>query len=91
MKPAKKPKARGSCSPIQTLGTDVLTSALLPDPIRQTTMGFGPFTFLGNAVLSKKRLIKVDEALPRRADSDGRLLRSAGRLCLVLTQKPDMI
>jgi SAM-dependent methyltransferase len=57
--------------------------------IRQTTVGFGPFTFLGRTLLSTARSVRVDEALQRRADSDGKLLRSAGRLYLVLTHKPD--
>ena len=57
--------------------------------IRQTTVGFGPFTFLGRTLLSANRSVRVDEALQRRADSDDKLLRSAGRLYLVLTHKPD--
>ena len=57
-------------------------------PIRQTVVGFGPFTLLGKPLLSANRSVRVDEALQRRADSDGNVLRSTGRLYLVLARKP---
>jgi len=58
-------------------------------PIRHTTVGFGPFTFLGRTILSANRSVRADEALQRRADRDSKLLRSAGRLYLLLAHKPD--
>ena len=58
-------------------------------PIRQATVGFGPFTFLGRRLLSAHWSVQVDQALQRRADRNGMLPRSAGRLYLVLTHKPD--
>ena len=58
-------------------------------PIRQTTVGFGPFTYLGKTLLPDTHAIRVEQALQRRADGHGRLLRSTGRLCLVLVRKPD--
>ena len=58
-------------------------------PIRQTTVGFGPFTYLGKTLLSDNHAIRVEQALQRRADSHSKLLRSTGRLCLVLARKPD--
>jgi SAM-dependent methyltransferase len=58
-------------------------------PVCQTTVGFGPFTFLGTPLLSADRSVRIDEALQRRADSDRMLLRSTGRLYLVLAHKPD--
>jgi ubiquinone/menaquinone biosynthesis C-methylase UbiE len=58
-------------------------------PIRQATVGFGPFTFLGSPLLSGDHAIRVDQALQRRADHNSRLLRSSGRLHLILALKPD--
>ena len=58
-------------------------------PIRQTTVGFGPFTYLGKTLLPDTHAIRVEQALQRRADGHSRLLRSTGRLCLVLARKPD--
>jgi ubiquinone/menaquinone biosynthesis C-methylase UbiE len=58
-------------------------------PIRQTTVGFGPFTYLGKTLLPDNHAIRVEQALQRRADSHSKLLRSTGRLCLVLARKPD--
>ena len=58
-------------------------------PIRQATVGFGPFTYLGKTLLPDNHAIRVEQALQRRADSHSRLLRSTGRLCLVLARKPD--
>ena len=58
-------------------------------PVRQTTVGFGPFTYLGKTLLPDNHAIRVERALQRRADSHSRLLRSTGRLCLVLARKPD--
>lgn len=58
-------------------------------PIRQATVGFGPFTFLGRPLLSGDQAIRVDQALQHRADHHSRLLRSSGRLHLILALKPD--
>jgi len=58
-------------------------------PIRQTTVGFGPFTYLGKTLLPDNHAIRVEQALQRRADSHRKLLRPTGRLCLVLARKPD--
>jgi ubiquinone/menaquinone biosynthesis C-methylase UbiE len=58
-------------------------------PIRQATVGFGPFTFLGRTLLSGDHAIRVDQALQHRADHSSRLLRSSGRLHLILALKPD--
>ena len=46
-----------------------------------------PFTFLGKTLLSGSHSARVDEALQHRADSEGKLLRSSGRLYLILTHK----
>jgi ubiquinone/menaquinone biosynthesis C-methylase UbiE len=58
-------------------------------PIRQATVGFGPFTFLGRPLLSGDQAIRVDQALQHRADHNSKLLRSNGRLHLILALKPD--
>jgi 2-polyprenyl-3-methyl-5-hydroxy-6-metoxy-1,4-benzoquinol methylase len=58
-------------------------------PIRQATVGFGPFTFLGRTLLSGNHAIRVDEALQHRADHNSTLLRSSGRLHLILALKPN--
>lgn len=58
-------------------------------PIRQATVGFGPFTFLGRTPLSGNRAIRVDQALQHRADHNSKLLRSSGRLHLILALKPN--
>jgi ubiquinone/menaquinone biosynthesis C-methylase UbiE len=66
-------------------------------PIRQATVGFGPFTFLGRTLLSGDQAIRVDQAfqhradqaLQHRADHNSRLLRASGRLHLILARKPD--
>jgi ubiquinone/menaquinone biosynthesis C-methylase UbiE len=58
-------------------------------PIRQATVGFGPFTFLGRTLLSGDRAIRVDQALQHRADHNSKLLRASGRLHLILALKPD--
>jgi ubiquinone/menaquinone biosynthesis C-methylase UbiE len=58
-------------------------------PIRQTTVGFGPFTYLGKTLLPGNHAIGVEQALQRRADSHSQLLRSTGRLYLVLARKPE--
>jgi ubiquinone/menaquinone biosynthesis C-methylase UbiE len=58
-------------------------------PIRQATVGFGPFTFLGRTLLSGDQAIRVDQALQHRADHNSRLLRASGRLHLILALKPD--
>jgi ubiquinone/menaquinone biosynthesis C-methylase UbiE len=58
-------------------------------PIRQTTVGFGSFTYLGKTLLPEDRAIRVEQVLQRRADSHSRLLRSTGRLYLVLARKPE--
>jgi ubiquinone/menaquinone biosynthesis C-methylase UbiE len=58
-------------------------------PIRQATVGFGPFTFLGRTLLSGDWAIRVDQALQHRADHNSGLLRASGRLHLFLALKPD--
>jgi ubiquinone/menaquinone biosynthesis C-methylase UbiE len=58
-------------------------------PLRQATVGFGPFTFLGRTLLSGDQAISVDQALQHRADHNSRLLRASGRLHLILALKPD--
>jgi SAM-dependent methyltransferase len=58
-------------------------------PLRQATVGFGPFTFLGRTLLSGDQAIRVDQALQHRADHHSRLLRAGGRLHLILALKPD--
>jgi ubiquinone/menaquinone biosynthesis C-methylase UbiE len=58
-------------------------------PIRQAIVGFGPFTFLGSPLLSGDHAIRVDQALQHRADHNSKLLRSSGRLHLILALKPD--
>ena len=58
-------------------------------PIRQATVGFGPFAFLGRTLLSGDWAIRVDQALQHRADHNSRLLRASGRLHLILALKPD--
>ncbi len=58
-------------------------------PIRQATVGFGPFTFVGRRLLPAHWSVQVDQTLQRRADNHRMLLRSAGRLYLVLARKPD--
>jgi ubiquinone/menaquinone biosynthesis C-methylase UbiE len=58
-------------------------------PIRQATVGFGPFTYLGKDLLPGDHAIRVEQALQHRADSHSRLLRSTGRLYLVLARKPE--
>ena len=60
-------------------------------PIEQTTVGFGPFTLLGKALLSGTCAVWVDAALQRRADRQRMLLRSAGRLYLILARKLDSV
>jgi ubiquinone/menaquinone biosynthesis C-methylase UbiE len=60
-------------------------------PIRQATVGFGPFTFLGRRLLSAHWSVQVDQALQRRTDRNGMLPRSAGRLYLVLAHKPGLV
>jgi ubiquinone/menaquinone biosynthesis C-methylase UbiE/integrase len=57
-------------------------------PIRQATVGFGPFTFLGRTLLSGNHAIRVDQALQHPADHNSKLLRSSGRLHLILALKP---
>lgn len=57
-------------------------------PVRQATVGFGPFTFLGKAVLPGFHAARADEVLQRLADRERRLVRSSGRLYLVLARKP---
>jgi ubiquinone/menaquinone biosynthesis C-methylase UbiE len=58
-------------------------------PIRQATVGFGPFTYLGKTLLSGNHAVRVDQALQHRADHHSRLLRASGRLHLILALKPD--
>jgi ubiquinone/menaquinone biosynthesis C-methylase UbiE len=58
-------------------------------PIRQATVGFGPFTFLGRTLLSGDHAVRVDQALQHRADHNSTLLRPGGRLHLILALKPD--
>jgi ubiquinone/menaquinone biosynthesis C-methylase UbiE len=58
-------------------------------PIRQATVGFGPFTFLSRNLLSGDHAIRVDQALQHRADRDSKLLRASGRLHLILALKLD--
>jgi 2-polyprenyl-3-methyl-5-hydroxy-6-metoxy-1,4-benzoquinol methylase len=58
-------------------------------PLRQATIGFGPFTFLGSPLLSGDQAISVDQALQHRADHNNTLLRASGRLHLILARKPD--
>jgi SAM-dependent methyltransferase len=58
-------------------------------PIRQATVAFGPFTFLGSPLLSGDQAIRVDQALQHRADHNSKLLRCSGRLQLTLALKPD--
>jgi ubiquinone/menaquinone biosynthesis C-methylase UbiE len=58
-------------------------------PLRQATVGFGPFTFLGRTLLSGDQAIRVDQALQHRADHDSKFLRASGRLHLILALKPD--
>ena len=58
-------------------------------PIRQATVGFGPFSFLGRTLLSGDWAIRVDQALQHRADHNHKLLRASGRLRLILALKPD--
>jgi ubiquinone/menaquinone biosynthesis C-methylase UbiE len=58
-------------------------------PIRQATVGFGPFTFLGKTLLSGDHAVRVDQALQHRADHHSALLRASGRLHLILALKPD--
>jgi ubiquinone/menaquinone biosynthesis C-methylase UbiE len=59
-------------------------------PVRQTTVGFGSFTFLGRALLSDHYAVRTDEVLQRLADRDRRPVRSSGRLYLVLARKPEL-
>jgi ubiquinone/menaquinone biosynthesis C-methylase UbiE len=58
-------------------------------PIRQATVGFGPFTYLGKTLLSGNHAVRVDQALQDRADHHSALLRASGRLHLILARKPD--
>ena len=58
-------------------------------PIRQATVGFGPFTYLGKTLLSGNHAVRVDQALQHRADHHSALLRACGRLHLILALKPD--
>ena len=58
-------------------------------PIRQATVGFGPFTYLGKTLLPDNHAIRVDQALQHRADHHSALLRASGRLHLILALKPD--
>jgi ubiquinone/menaquinone biosynthesis C-methylase UbiE len=58
-------------------------------PIRQATVGFGPFTFLGRTLLPGDRAMRADQALQHRADHHSKLLRATGRLQLILARKPD--
>jgi len=58
-------------------------------PIRQATVGFGPFTYLGSTLLSSNHAVRVDQTLQHRADHNSALLRASGRLHLILALKPD--
>jgi ubiquinone/menaquinone biosynthesis C-methylase UbiE len=57
--------------------------------IRQATVGFGPFTFLGRRLLSGDRSVRVHEVLQRLAEGDCKLVRWSGRLLLVLARRPE--
>jgi SAM-dependent methyltransferase len=59
-------------------------------PIRQTTVGFGPFTFFGSTLLSGDHGVRMDEVLQRLTDRECRLIRSSGRLFMVLAAKPEL-
>lgn len=59
-------------SPTQV--TEMLTSAGLR-PTLQTTVGFGPFTFMGRAVLTDQRSIALDRRLEEYAQRHPRLRR----------------
>ena len=60
------------------------------DVLREATVGFGPFTFLGRPLLVGDRSVRVHETLQRLADRDCRLVRSSGRLLLVLVRRPEL-
>jgi ubiquinone/menaquinone biosynthesis C-methylase UbiE len=80
-------RVRPTRHPSWSVQRSLRRSGLLP--IRQATVGFGPFTYLGKTLLPDNHAIRVEQALQRRADSHSKLLRSTGRLCLVLARKPD--
>jgi ubiquinone/menaquinone biosynthesis C-methylase UbiE len=83
----RKERIRPTRHPSWSVRRQLRRSGLLP--IRQATVGFGPFTFLGSPLLSGDHAIRVDQALQHRADHNSRLLRPSGRLHLILALKPD--
>ena len=52
------------------------------------TVGFGPFTFLGHALLPTRAGLRVHEFLQRLADKGVPVLRAGGSNYLVLARKP---
>jgi ubiquinone/menaquinone biosynthesis C-methylase UbiE len=80
-------RVRPTRHPSWSVRRQLRRSGLLP--IRQATVGFGPFTVLGSPLLSGDHAIRVDQALQHRADHNSKLLRSSGRLHLILALKPD--
>lgn len=83
----RKERIRPTRQPSWSVRRQLRRSGLLP--IRQATVGFGPFTFLGSPLLSGDQAIRVDQALQHRADHNNTLLRPSGRLHLILALKPD--
>lgn len=57
------------------------------DVVRSTTFGFGPFTFLGRAMLPERASIALDRKLQGMADRRFALLRSTGAQHIALARK----
>jgi ubiquinone/menaquinone biosynthesis C-methylase UbiE len=65
---------------------DVLSDSGLRK-VRETSVGFGPFTFFGHAILGESRAIQLNKALQRLADRRFPVLRSLGAHYIVLAER----
>jgi hypothetical protein len=64
----------------------LLASAAL-QPRKATTFGYGPFTFMGRALFSDGRGVRIDRRLQELADRGVPGLRAVGAQYMVLAQK----
>jgi hypothetical protein len=59
------------------------------EPVRWSTVGFGPFSLLGRPLFSERTSQAVHQQLQRLAERDWPILRASGTHHLILARKPE--
>jgi ubiquinone/menaquinone biosynthesis C-methylase UbiE len=57
--------------------------------LKNTNLGFGPFTFLGHCIFANRLGVKIHQKLQKYSDNDFPILRSTGSQYIVLARKND--